>query len=135
MVRQLRACFPEARRPRALVLIPHENPHYLGRLSPAEQALSRRLVLDQVRTVEVAGFAALAVGRDFTVDDCSDGGGHYTEQGGARLAAEVAPKLRDMARRLGYLGGPARPEGAAAPAETTAVSRRARPSAWPPPPR
>jgi hypothetical protein len=112
MVRQLRACFPEACRPRALVLVPHENPHYLGWLSPAEQALSRRLVLDQVRAVEAAGLAALAVGRDFTVDDCNDGGGHYTERGGVRLAAEVAPKVRAMARRLGYLekrpalGGP-----------------------------
>jgi hypothetical protein len=111
LVRQLRACFPEGCRPRTLVLVPHENPYYLGQLAPAEQALSRRLVRDQVRAIEGAGFAALEVGRDFTVDDCYDGGGHYTEQGGARLAAAVAPKIRALARRLGYLdtaapGGP-----------------------------
>jgi hypothetical protein len=103
LVSQLRACFPEGCRPRTLVLVPHENPYYLGLLAPAEQALSRRLVRDQVRAAEAAGFAALEVGRDYTVDDHYDGGGHYTEPGGARLAAEVAPKLRDMARRLGYL--------------------------------
>jgi hypothetical protein len=48
------------------------------------------------------------VGRDFTVDDCYDGA-HYSEQGGLRLAAEVAPKIQDMARRLGYLREGGRP--------------------------
>jgi hypothetical protein len=104
LVSQLRACFPEACRPRTLVLVPHENPYYLGQLAPAEQAASRQLVRDQVRAAEAVGFAALEVGRDFTVDDHYDGGGHLSEQGGHRLAAAVAPKLRDMARRLGYLG-------------------------------
>jgi hypothetical protein len=104
MVRQLRACFPGPCRPRTLILVAHENPYYLSRLPPADQEAVNRLVGDQVRAAEGAGFAALAVGRDFTVEDCYDGGGHYTEQGGARLAGEVAPKVRDMARRLGYLG-------------------------------
>jgi hypothetical protein len=104
MVRQLRACFPPECRPRTLLLVPFENPYYLALLAPAEQALCRRLVLDQVRAAEGAGLAALAVGRDFTVDDCYDGA-HYSEQGGLRLAAEVAPKIQDMARRLGYVGG------------------------------
>jgi hypothetical protein len=104
MVRQLRACFPGPCRPRTLILVAHENPYYLSRLPPADQEAVNRLVGDQVRAAEGAGFAALGVGRDFTVEDCYDGGGHYTEQGGARLAGEVAPKVRDMARRLGYLG-------------------------------
>ncbi|HZY83779.1 MAG TPA: hypothetical protein VFE78_03045 [Gemmataceae bacterium] len=103
-VRQLRADFPAPCRPRTLVLFPYENPYYFSQLSPAEQAADRQLVLDQVRAAEGAGFASLAVGRDFTVEDCYDGGGHYTEQGGFRLAGEVAPKVRDMARRLGYAG-------------------------------
>jgi hypothetical protein len=102
-VLQLRACFPEDCRARTLLLIPHENPYYLAQLSPAEQALSRQYALEQVRAAEGVGLAALAVGRDFTVEDCYDGGGHYSESGGLKLAGAVAPKVREMAARLGYL--------------------------------
>ncbi len=109
MALQLRGCFPEDCRPRTLLLIPHENPYYLAMLSPAEQALSRQYALEQVRTAEAVGLSALAVGRDFTVDDCYDGGGHYTEQGGIKLAGEVAPKVRELAGRLGYFGKGGRP--------------------------
>jgi hypothetical protein len=103
MVRHLRASFPEECRQRTLMLVPYENPYYLSQLCPAEQALSRESTLEQVRAAEAVGLVGLAVGRDFTVDDCYDGGGHYTEQGGLKLAAEVAPKVREMARRLGYV--------------------------------
>ncbi len=106
---QLRACFPADCRPRTLMLIPHENPYYLAQLSPAEQALDRQYAREQVRAAEGVGLHALAVGRDFTVDDCYDGGGHYTEQGGIKLAGEVAPKVREIARRLGYLGEGGKP--------------------------
>jgi hypothetical protein len=103
MARQLRACFPEPCRPRTLVLVPHESPYRLRLLSPEEQATCRQLVVDQARTAECVGFAALAVGRDYTDGDYYDSGGHYSEQGGARLAGDVAAKVREMARRLGYL--------------------------------
>ncbi len=106
---QLRACFPPDCRPRTLVLVPYENPYYFAMLAPGEQALCREYVLEQVRAAEGVGLNALAVGAGYTVDDCYDGGGHYTEQGGLRLAGEVAPKVRELAHRLGYLREGGRP--------------------------
>jgi hypothetical protein len=108
MCRQMWAAFPEPFRARTLVLIPHDNPHYVRQLTPAEQETCRDLVVRQVRILEMAGFPALGVGRDFDeenfVDQC-----HPSETGGLRLAAEVAPKVRELARKLGYLGEGGRP--------------------------
>ncbi len=108
MCRQMWAAFPEPFRARTLVLIAHESPHYLRQLTPAEQGAYRDLAVRQVRLLEKAGFPALEVGRAYDeenfVDRC-----HLSETGGLKLAAEVAPKVREVARRLGYLGEGGRP--------------------------
>src|SRR5262249_2229033 len=100
LVREMKAGFPESRRARTLVLIPHESPHYAKQLPPAEQAAYRALISDQVRALERAGFAALEVCRDYAVADFNDRC-HLSEQGGAKMAVEVAAKVRNLARRLG----------------------------------
>jgi hypothetical protein len=108
MCRDMRASFPEPCRARTLVLIPHNSPHYVGRLTPAQQEVYRDLAVRQVRILEAAGFASLEVGRHYTEEDFIDGS-HLSESGGLRLAAEVAPKVRELARRLGYLREGGRP--------------------------
>jgi hypothetical protein len=85
------------------VLIAHESPHYVKQLAPAEQEAYRDLAVRQVRLLEKAGFPALEVGRDYDAENFVDRC-HLSETGGLRLAAEVAPKVRELARRLGYLG-------------------------------
>jgi len=43
----------------------------------------------------------LEAGETYTADDYADAS-HLAESGGAKLAAELAPKVRGLARRLGY---------------------------------
>jgi hypothetical protein len=103
MCQEFWASFPGPYRARTLVLIPHESPHYVRQLTPAEQDVYRDLAVRQVRILEAAGFASLEVGRGYTEEDFLDRC-HLSETGGLRLAAEVAPKVRELAGRLGYLG-------------------------------
>jgi hypothetical protein len=101
MCQQLWAAFPPPFRARTLLLVCHESPHYVKQLTPAEQQTYRDLVALHVRAVEMAGFASLEVGRNYGVEDFADRC-HLSETGGLRLAAEVAPKVRALARQLGY---------------------------------
>src|SRR5262249_24112083 len=101
--RSLTQCFPGPVRRHTLLLVPHESPGYVRRLTPAEQTAYAALFPANVHFLQSLGFAALEVGRDYPssayVDRC-----HLSEEGGRRLAAEVAPKVRELARHLGYLG-------------------------------
>jgi lysophospholipase L1-like esterase len=108
MCQELSAAFPEPFRARTLLLIHSDSPHYLKQLTPTEQEAYHDLALRQVRVLEKAGFAALEVSHGYTEEDFVDRG-HLSESGGLRLAAEVAPKIREMARRLGYLGEGGKP--------------------------
>jgi hypothetical protein len=101
MCRQLWAAFPPPFRARTLLLVCHECPHYVGQLTPAEQQTYRELAVLHVQALEKAGFASLEVGRGYGVEEFKDRC-HLSETGGLRLAAEVAPKVREMARELGY---------------------------------
>ena len=102
LVQEMKVCFPESRRSRTLVLIPYESPYYVKQLSPAEQATYRALIAEQVRVLEKAGFASLEVGGAYEVADFNDRC-HLSEQGGAKLAGDVAAKVRDLAVRLGAI--------------------------------
>jgi hypothetical protein len=96
----LRDHFPEPYRRRTLLLAIPESPHYVDRLSAQERAQYRLFFPTVVGRLEEKGFAALDVegltSRDY-VDRC-----HLSEEGGEKLARAVAPKVRELARRLGY---------------------------------
>jgi hypothetical protein len=97
----LRACFPAACRRRTLLVVLPDSPYYVNRLTPAERANYREVLRLIAWSLGEAGFATLEAGRDFGVEDFIDRC-HLSEEGGRRLAAEVAPKLRQMAQDLGY---------------------------------
>jgi hypothetical protein len=97
----LRVCFPAACRRRTLLLVLPDSPHYVERLTPEERARYREVLRLATAGLERAGFTALEAGRDFGVEDFNDRC-HLSEEGGRRLAAEVAPKLRQLAKDLGY---------------------------------
>jgi hypothetical protein len=94
--------FPPSSRPRTLVLFTQQSPYYVDRLTPVERAQYLSLFDRAPRLLEQAGIAALTVGRDWTVDDYYDLC-HLSEAGGAKMAALVAPRVEEMAHRLGYL--------------------------------
>jgi hypothetical protein len=93
--------FPPAVRPRTLLLVTGLNPSYLGRLSVPERARFARTSRESAVRLEQLGFAALEVGKDCPASDYADSC-HLLESGGAKLAAAVAPRVRQLARRLGY---------------------------------
>ena len=108
MVRNLWECFPPPTRQRSLLLVMSDNPTYVNRLPDAVRADYRWGVVKLNEVIEAAGFAALAVGGDFAANDFIDRC-HLSEKGGKALARTVAPKVRELARRLGYLKEVARP--------------------------
>ena len=108
LIRALYACFPPSARRRSLFLVLSDNPHYVERLERPARDSYRWGMAKEAEVVEAAGFAALAVGSGFPAADYIDRC-HLTEEGGRRLARCVAPKVKELARRLGYLKEEARP--------------------------
>jgi hypothetical protein len=102
LVRTFQVCVPAPFRRRTLVLLNHLNPKYIRPLAPDIQARHAADFPESVRALEQAGFAALELGRDYDPRDFADEV-HLTWQGGHKMAADVAPKVRQMARDLGYL--------------------------------
>jgi hypothetical protein len=100
--RALRAWIPGPDRKRTLVLCIPENPYYVRRLGSVEQAQYAEVFTMAAASFEWGGFTAMEVCKGYSVDDYFDRV-HLSEQGGRRLAGEVAPRLRRMARELGYL--------------------------------
>jgi hypothetical protein len=100
--RALGAWIPSSDRKRTLVLCIPESPYYVHRLGSVEQAQYAEVISMAAAAFERGGFPALEVGKGYTVEDYFDRV-HLSEQGGRRLAGEVAPRLRRLARELGYV--------------------------------
>jgi hypothetical protein len=102
LARCIRDCFPEAARRRSLMLVVRDSPRYVGRLSPVEQTAYAAIFPAWVRVLEANGMAALDIAGDYSEQDFADRC-HLSEQGGRRLAQDVAPRVRQLAHQLGYL--------------------------------
>jgi hypothetical protein len=102
LVKNAKLCFPEPCRKRTIILAIHDSPYYVDQLERTERATYRQLFGVAVRLLERAGFTALEIGKDYSTDDFYDRC-HLSEQGGARLAEDVAAKVRELAERLGYI--------------------------------
>jgi hypothetical protein len=102
LAQNLLQCFPASVRSRALLVMLSDSPHFLDQLSPEKRADYRWAAEKAAVILEDAGFTALVVGNDFSTEDFIDVV-HLSESGGRKLAHKVAPKVRDLAARLGYL--------------------------------
>jgi hypothetical protein len=87
---------------RTLFLAVRDSPYYVKQLTPEEQTHYRRLFPQMVAALTAAGYHALDVGAGYSAWDYSDRC-HLSEEGGEKMAAAVAPRVREMARQLGYL--------------------------------
>jgi hypothetical protein len=101
LVQSFKLCVPAPFRRRTLVVINHLSPKYVRRLAPDVQAKHAADYPESVRALEQAGFAALELGKDYAPRDYVDGV-HFSREGAGKMAADVAPKVRQMARDLGY---------------------------------
>ncbi|MBI1915734.1 MAG: hypothetical protein HYS12_13525 [Planctomycetes bacterium] len=100
--RSVKACLPGPLRERTLVLVNRCCPYFLEQLTPQERGLYGETVLATVQALERAGVNALDPGRSLSTRHYGDVV-HLTAEGGRRMAEEAAPKVREMARRLGYV--------------------------------
>jgi len=96
-----RATFPEPLRQKTLILVTWFHPACFAGMSPADQVRYVRISRRMVDRLKKLGFAAVETGKDFSATDYTDVC-HLVESGGAEMAARVAPKVRELARRLGY---------------------------------
>jgi hypothetical protein len=96
------AAFPTPLIPRTLILISHSSPYYRRHLTPEEGVEEDEIYQATVDLWRKSGYTALSYGRDFNDDDYGDRT-HLSKYGGAKLAELVAPQVRDIAERLGYL--------------------------------
>jgi hypothetical protein len=94
--------FPDAVKPRTLLLVGRNSPYYTRQLEPKIHERDELAIKDTVGALERLGFGALDYGVDFEPEDYGDRS-HLTSAGGAKLAAVVAPKVRAMAEKLHYL--------------------------------
>lgn len=98
----LQEAFPTPLRKRTLILIGRNSPFYTEKL---EEPIRQRDDLAFHAAVEgwiAAGYESLEYGKNFVPFDYGDRS-HLTSQGGEKLAAVVAPKIKAMAEKLGYL--------------------------------
>jgi hypothetical protein len=101
LVQTFKLCVPPPFRRRTLVVLSHFNPFAVKLLPPETQANHAANYRESTWALEQAGFAAMELGRDFTGPDYIDLV-HVGAVAAPRMAAEVAAKVRQMARELGY---------------------------------
>lgn len=94
--------FPDALKPRTLVLVSRNSPFYTRQLPPDLQARDETAIRDTIAGFEQLGYAAMDYGSDFAIEDFGDRT-HLTSAGGANLAAHTAPKIEALATKLGYV--------------------------------
>ena len=96
-----RAGFPESFRAQTVLVLPRLNPFFL-QFGPAEQraCYQRSYELAEARVLPL-GYTSAPVGVNLVEEDFTDRI-HLTESGGVKLAQDVAPLVRSVARRLGY---------------------------------
>jgi hypothetical protein len=100
--RELETALPAPLRRRTLIVVVRPSPFYVDRLTAEDRLRFDDLLRRSVRILEEAGYQAVAEGDEFTADDFADAL-HLTPSGAAKLAGLVAPRVRSMAERLGYV--------------------------------
>ncbi len=97
-----RIAFPAALHARTMLLIGRDSIFFRQQLTPAEHARDEQAIADAVDMLRARGYAAIDYGEKFTAEDYADRT-HLAPPGGEKLAATVAPAVRALAGKLGYL--------------------------------
>ena len=92
---------PKLLRDRTLMVVVHDSAFYVRRQPGDGPAKYRAAAAETVRRLKLAGYESVEVGADFAESDYADRA-HLAPSGGAKMAAALAPVVRDMAARLEY---------------------------------
>lgn len=99
---QARTALPDELRRRTIVSVTRNSRFFVDRLDAQERACYERTSDQMVAALQQAGYRARATGADFTAEDYNDRV-HLVASGGVKLAAELAPLVRELSQDLGYL--------------------------------
>lgn len=97
-----RASFPESFRRQTIVSVTRMSPFHIGQLANDERRCFDRAQQSTVSLLEQLNFRALVIGADFTAEDYDDRV-HLSADGGQKLALQLAPVVREVSQRLGYI--------------------------------
>lgn len=90
---------PSALYDRTLLVFRLEGVYFLDRLPPDERARYRTVAHRLPQAIAGGGLQVQLLGEDYSMRDYFDRS-HFSEQGGRRVAADLAPTIRSMAARL-----------------------------------
>jgi hypothetical protein len=101
-MRDARGAFPDAFKPRTLILLAYNAPYFSDQLSQDEHAAYEFAFSQGKSCLQKAGYHAVLIGPDLTNEDFADRV-HLAASGGQKMARDTAPEIRAMAVQLGYL--------------------------------
>jgi len=96
------ASFPEAFRQHMILSRVYQSRLYVGQLSEHDFQCYKTLYDTSVVKLRSYGYGAATFGENWTADDYVDVT-HPSPEGSKKLAAELAPMIRQLAQQLGYL--------------------------------
>ncbi|MDX2185889.1 MAG: hypothetical protein SFV32_03065 [Opitutaceae bacterium] len=99
--RYLRSLRPDDLKKKTLIVTSSNSPYYLSRLTPEEQERDRAALEASAAAWEREGYYGMHYGAGFTETDFVDRT-HLTATGGAKLAKQVAAKIRAIAKEQNY---------------------------------
>lgn len=97
-----RDAFPAALHARTMILVGRDSAFFRGMLTADERARDEQAIADTVAMLRARGYAGVDYGRGFENEDYADRT-HLAPSGGQKLADTVAPAVRTLAEKLGYL--------------------------------
>ena len=97
-----RVAFPDAFKPRTLILLAYNAPYYANQLSKDEFGAYEFAFSQGKSWLQKAGYRSVLVGPDLTNEDFADRV-HLAASGGKKMARDIAPEIRAMSVQLGYL--------------------------------
>jgi hypothetical protein len=101
-IRDALIAFPDSFKPRTLILLVYNAPYFATQLSADEYAAYKFAFRQGKSWLQKAGYHSVLVGPDLTDEDFADRV-HLTASGGQKMAGDIAPEIRSMAVKLGYL--------------------------------
>lgn len=101
-MRDAQVAFPDAFKPRTLILLAYNAPYFSNQLTSDEHAAYQFVFSQGKSWLQKAGYQSVLIGPDLTDQDFADRV-HMAASGGQKMAHDVAPEIRAMAIQLGYL--------------------------------
>jgi hypothetical protein len=99
LAKQYRHFLPTALRKRTLFVFRYENMFNFERLPPDDQEKYRSVIRRLPTVLDGEDFNVRLIGEDYNVQDFIDRS-HFSEQGGSKVATDLAPSIRSIAAKL-----------------------------------